>query len=791
MGLILTGSKQFTSTVSNISNTQARVQPKDIAQELLGTITWETDTKGFCQCPGEHTHSTDSGPRDCVVYLDGVPTIFCQHQSCIEQVRHANRALREAIEGGGLDGGDALLTDREKKQRLRAAQRTNQIEQRARTALPKILADHRWTYNDIVKDTKTPIDENPAIHWRHIVELFREDDRIWIGYTHDSGRAEHTRNFRPARSWLAGNGIMGPLTCPSTFRDGSFSRSNENVLDRRFLVVESDVLTKDQVGAVFKWLRDEVGMTLRAIVDTGGKSLHGWFDYPKAAILEELKLILPQLGCDPGMFRQSQPCRMPGVLRGENYQKLIYFDRCGKSQASKRPVQALPLPNLYYDGNGQTYWRQNAHGSWQKINETSLKTELLALGYSPLPRDGESLTEVDEAKRDIQLNQHIEFAGPLAGYSSGYYTVQGLPILVTTSPTIIKPVPGEWPTLRAIFDGLFLDGEIDQRPYVFAWLKHGYQSLASGKPTPGQALCLTGPRESGKSLLQTIITEILGGRSAKPYEFLTGDTGFNADHFAGEHLMIEDDVPSTDIRARRRLGAGIKQVTVNNTQRCHAKNKTPLILTPFWRLSISVNDETENLLILPPLDDGNGDKIIILKVKNFPMPMPTDTPERRQRFMDTIKAELPALLHYLQEWEIPANIKGGRFGFTGFHHPDIVEALSRVSPEERLLAIVDQVIFESALNSREDRPCSPTMRYPQMSTWKGTADKLESEITGRDSEFSREAQKILTFSNACGTYLGRLAKFHPDRIKSTKSKNKITWHIKPPAMDSEPPSLNS
>jgi hypothetical protein len=60
-------------------------------------------------------------------------------------------------------------------------------------------------------------------------------------------------------------------------------------------VVESDVHSKDEMGAIFKWLRDEVGLTLRAIVDTAGKSLHGWFDFPKEAVLDQLEIILPQL----------------------------------------------------------------------------------------------------------------------------------------------------------------------------------------------------------------------------------------------------------------------------------------------------------------------------------------------------------------------------------------------------------------------------------------------------------------------------------------------------------------
>jgi hypothetical protein len=92
----------------------------------------------------------------------------------------------------------------------------------------------------------------------------------------------------------------------------------------RFLVVESDTLSKAEIAAVFGWCRQF--LSLRGIVDTGGKSLHGWFDYPTTAQLHELRGILPRLGCDPALFKPSQPCRLPGARRGERVQSLLYLD---------------------------------------------------------------------------------------------------------------------------------------------------------------------------------------------------------------------------------------------------------------------------------------------------------------------------------------------------------------------------------------------------------------------------------------------------------------------------------
>jgi len=81
------------------------------------------------------------------------------------------------------------------------------------------------------------------------------------------------------------------------------------------------------VGAVFRWLSVGCGLKLVAIVDTGGKSLHGWFEFEED-LLTDLKLVLPAYQCDPKLFTPSQPVRLPGILRDGvvgRYQKLVYL----------------------------------------------------------------------------------------------------------------------------------------------------------------------------------------------------------------------------------------------------------------------------------------------------------------------------------------------------------------------------------------------------------------------------------------------------------------------------------
>ena len=536
----------------SVTNNQTNVNLKDIAEQQLGSIRWEAnETKGFCTCPGQHLHTNPTGDRACILYLDGAATIFCQHNSCLEEVRQATRNLRQAIASRHPVDSTRKVSKEERQRKRKEAQRLMQMELRGRSSLTNILKNYHWTYEQIRADTPQAPAADPSTHWRQILELFKTDDVVWIGDKFDSGSQENARNFKTVAEWLRTERVVGQLTCPATFKPGSVSRNNANVQHRRLFVVESDVLSKDEVGAVIKWLRDEVGLTLRAIVDTASKSLHAWFDFPKKAVLDQLRIILPQLGCDAGLFRESQPCRMPGALRDGKYQRLVYLDRTPKARTAKLPSQALALPPLFYDGFAQCYWRANDHDGWQKINEKSLDAELLAQGFSNEADPLEPLSELGQAKRSIQIKQDLAFAGPLAGYHDGLHTIIKQRVLVTGSPTIIVPRAGEWPTLRRLFEGLLGD----QAEYYYGWMKLACVAQASGVFTPGQAFAIAGPANCGKSLLQNLTTDLLGGRVSKPFHFMSGKSNFNAENFGAEHLMIEDENSSTDIKARRALGS--------------------------------------------------------------------------------------------------------------------------------------------------------------------------------------------------------------------------------------------
>jgi hypothetical protein len=69
-----------------------------IATELLGPLTWSQEKNGyFCKCPGEASHTNSTGFKHTILYLDGVPTLDCQHDSCSGIVAAFNAQLRSLI----------------------------------------------------------------------------------------------------------------------------------------------------------------------------------------------------------------------------------------------------------------------------------------------------------------------------------------------------------------------------------------------------------------------------------------------------------------------------------------------------------------------------------------------------------------------------------------------------------------------------------------------------------------------------------------------------------------------
>ena len=388
----------------------------------------------------------------------------------------------------------------------------------------------------------------------------------------------------------------------------------------------------------------------------------------------------------------------------------------------------LQLPIWFYPPS-EKYYVQDEFGEYVPYTKTTLKLILKSWGLRGRAHDDELLSPIDALIADVSYAKSVAYAGRLAGIKTGCYIMNGKRVLVTSDPVIIEAKAGAWPMIESISDQLFNGGKIDQRPYIYGWLKMGRKAVLEAFPMPGQALVLAGPRNAGKNLFQDIITEMLGGRAEKPYRYMVGKSEFNGDLFGAEHLCIADEVPFYDMPSRRVFGSKIKDICVNSLQSCHGKHKEALTLYPIWRLSISVNDEAENLVMLPPLEDSIEDKIMLLKVEQAVMPMKSDSPRCRVEFWDGIRAEIPSFAKFIEEYVIPEELQESRFGIKAFQHPDLVEILKEMTHETRLMALMEIIVI------------------PDNGTWKGTLEELETALL-EDSTFKRQIEKLLYYPTA-------------------------------------------
>lgn len=428
--------------------------------------------------------------------------------------------------------------------------------------------------------------------------------------------------------------------------------------------------------------------------------------------------------------------------------------------SKKAKGEERTIPRLFYDQRSGQYFLKLKSGSFLQLATGDAKLHLKEAGLSTDEYIG-NLNEIEKCFFVAQTERCVDYAGPLAGYRVGeFLTADGRRVLVTSEPKGVfgDPEGEEPPTFFLEFLAKLL-GTPQQIDAVLHWLKFAGETLRKGDFRAGQVLALAGPSGCGKSLLQALVTEFLGGRSAKPYQYMIGKTAFNGDLASAEHWTIEDENASTDIRTRRAFGASLKDATVNRELRVHDKGRKAITLSTYRRLTLSVNDEPENLAILPPMDHSIMDKVMLLKC------LVADVGSDRSKTWSELAGDIPRLRAYVARLEVPETRRCARYGVKAYHHPDLLEILSSIAPETRLLSLIDEVFPWSKLDE----------------SWQGTSEQMELEL--RSSPFAFAVDKLLTFSSAGGTYLGRLAGQHPKRIDCFKNRGKTVWRIRRPSAE--------
>ncbi len=430
------------------------------------------------------------------------------------------------------------------------------------------------------------------------------------------------------------------------------------------------------------------------------------------------------------------------------------------------------------------------------------------------PREDELVGEVDRVLLWVRENRMVEAVmSALAGYRAGLHELSdGKQIIVRMSPRIVEMKKGEWPMIKELIEGrldLSRDGQdVDQSVYFHSWVKNSYESLLRGEPgshKPGHIMAIFGPGGCGKSRLQiNLITPLLGGRVADPTAFMTGDDTFNSDMMGAEHQCVEElQRPSWGAADRVNLSESMKRIVATESKRMRLMKTDPMTVNPFWRMSITMNNDPDKIRAFPMLTPDFRDKVVLLLAAKRPMPMPTRTVEEQKAFNDKIRSELPAYAYWLlNEFEIPAAMlmedgqDATRFGFAAYQHPTLAAQLFDDTPAAQLLRLIDHAEFTniSVLEPRKlwemKHPYNTSGRKPRGGEWQnvdrlweGTAEKLEELICGQvpgwDSSVGKPASKLLNKTQIT-TLLSRLREDQSSRVDKRDREEARGWAIEAP-----------
>lgn len=440
----------------------------------------------------------------------------------------------------------------------------------------------------------------------------------------------------------------------------------------------------------------------------------------------------------------------------------------GLEEVARQVNEIVPpeRPAIFYEMTNKSWWMKG-EGIFIPYNETGIKRALHIGGMARYAK-GDNPSAIDLEVQRLTLKCNVDYAGPVAGWPAGVHMMGGSRILVTKPCRLLAGENVPFATLESILVNML---GWEQTARLLLWIRVYRERIRTRRWHPLPVLIIVGPKNCGKSLIQEIISILVGNRIGKPMQFMLGSTDFNAELIGSEHLIIEDETSRGDAQSRRHLGEQIKSLFFARNVMCHKKNGTPITVNPLWGLSMTVNNEPEHVMVIPTIDASLADKVLILKAEYAKRPVPDGMLER-DWLPKILEAEVPGLAFYADNFDL-ANVPQGLFDdrtiVAAWQHPEILGMIADQSTESHFWTVVESVLFGDL--------------HAIHSTWKGSAEELTRKLL--ESDYRREAEKLLSWPTACGTYLGRAMVQNPTRIRRhldpvTRRKR---WTISPPGFD--------
>lgn len=604
------------------------------------------------------------------------------------------------------------------------------------------------------------------------------------------------------------------------------TRCNENVKSRRWMVLEMD--SKDE-PAVERFTTFALSMAqfapLVMAIDTGGKSVHFWFDASdvKPATRRGFFNLACLHGADPRLAVKSQIARMPNTPAagdGRGPQKVLFYDPDGDNHPEGWNLKGFEdfirqnkQLEYYYNGENKTYLTRDNMESWVALDRTSLRSHLQEKGFRAIAMEGETIAPLDLVINGIQLDKNVEavLAGA-SGRHAGLYEENGHRVIVKKSPVFIKPRRGKWPTIKAFLEGLF-GHEPDQLEVFFGWLSDSIRKLRNdGKRRavwgPCQMLHVIGPPNAGKTLLlKDILTPCFANRvaCADPL-FRKFSSEFNSEMFGAELLFLDDSpVLEQSYSFRQEFGERIKSHVVGVGGAYRQMRQDRINMRPWWRFIRLMNMEPATLSTLPPLDEGVEDKLIFLRgesMEHGPLGAEMLLPGWYGKIERRIKDELAPFLYFLlEEFVLPDKLKDPkqRFPTCSFKSDELMAEIAQGSPESYIMHRVDQEakisLFQPGFMAAEGFE-DETPQEADLMSWTGTADQLYDVLSQAGTRSSQQRfVKTCPSPRVLLSQLRNLEKNLPSRIGyskrlkdwADKKKGAEYWVLFPP--DETPAAL--
>jgi len=437
---------------------------------------------------------------------------------------------------------------------------------------------------------------------------------------------------------------------------------------------------------------------------------------------------------------------MRAIIKNTNSRLLFHYD----------DDKGFPCDTDCYDPIKGRYWRMGVDGQWNSYSVTQYKNRLFRIGRQNIKGIGGAPNEI-QSDIDAVTERQAMITEGMSGCQAGIHKYDDRLYLARYGYKMIEPdgeidpvTTMEWLEELLGVAGIhrFLD-----------WLHHAVTNLLDSNRGQSRILAIAGPPGCGKSfLIREVVRLLLGGRAADAAPWLLGTTDFASELGGAELLYIDDALGDNRIATRLGVAAKQKQIVTagSKSQPMHAKGKDRYYHPVWWRHVVAVNDTAEALSMLPPLDEGYGDKLILLRGKETKLSKGGDN---TTGLIETILSELPGLMSLV----LVRGCKGetdGR-GPLAWHDPELSLKLREAAPEYSLAGM----LLEAFENGDPDASIKKPLIEPPL-------NKLDRALRRCCGD---RYSKLCQTDRVTRKYLGRL---EADGAISSRKLNGITrWNL--------------